>query len=78
MARRLTPVQWRVLAVAAAGEMVRRRGAFGVEHAGADDPRFAASRTIDALWRRGLLRPSQSWGAYEATDQGKETHDARR
>jgi hypothetical protein len=66
MTKRLTPAQQRVMASLAAGGVVRRRGAFGTSHAEVDDARFAAGRTIDALWKRGLLRPAETWGAYEA------------
>lgn len=63
---RLTPAQKRVMLAAAGGGLVRRRGAFGDRQAAATDPRFAAERTLTILWRAGLLRPAEAWGAFEA------------
>lgn len=71
---RPTPAQRRVMAALAAGGIVRRRGAFGEHQAALDDPRFAASITIDILWRNGLIRPAASWGAYEATPALAQQH----
>jgi hypothetical protein len=63
---KLTPAQKRVMTTLWSGALVRRRGAFGGWTAPASDGRFAASRTIDCLWRAGLIRPASWWGAFEA------------
>jgi len=63
---KLSPAQRRVMATLWSGAIVRRRGAFGGFVAPASDSRFAASRTIDCLWRAGLIRPAEYWGAFEA------------
>lgn len=65
MTRRLTPAQKRVMATVDGGALVRRRGSFGAYQAPADDTRFAASQTIDILWKAGLIRPSPYWGGFE-------------
>lgn len=69
--KRLTPAQRRVLSALESQKLVRRRGAFGTSHADLGDARFAASRTIDALWRNGLVRPAEAWGAFELSGQAE-------
>lgn len=68
MIKRITPAQRRVLVALASGGVVRRRGAYGTSHAGIGDTRFAAARTIDALWAKGLIRPAIGWGAFELAE----------
>lgn len=71
---KLTPAQRRVMTTLWSGALVRRRGAFGGSRTGScrpmaaptSDGRFAASRTIDCLWKAGLIRPAAFWGAFEA------------
>lgn len=72
MTPRITAAQRRVLAVLINGGVIRRRGAFGTSHSDLADVRFAASRTLDALWRQGLIRPAQSWGAFELTPRNND------
>jgi hypothetical protein len=64
---RLSPAQKRVMAALWGGAFVRRRGVFGDYQAPALDARFAASRTIDILWKAGLIEPAPFWGAFQAT-----------
>lgn len=71
--KRLTPAQRRVLTALESQKLVRRRGAFGTSHAEVGDPRFAASRTIDSLWRNGLVRPAEAWGAFELATTPEES-----
>jgi hypothetical protein len=69
----MTPAKRRVIALMAGGSLVRRRGAFGTSHAQGDDQRFASSRTLDAMWRDGLIRPAETWGAFELANRSDET-----
>lgn len=63
---KLTSAQRRVMTALDAGGIVRRRGVFGDYQAPPEDTRFAAGRTIDILWKAGLIRPAEYWGAFEA------------
>jgi hypothetical protein len=64
----LTATQRRLLASLGRGGLVRRRGAFGDHQAEVNDTRFASCRTIDALVRKGMLRPAEWWGSFERTE----------
>ena len=69
---RLTKRQRAVLALAAQGRALRRRGAFGEHHAAFDDPTWVASITLDKLIAQGRLVAGEGWGTFVlAPDKGE-------
>ena len=61
---RITKRQRAVLALAANGIALRRRGAFGERQAEYKDPSWVASITLDKLIAAGRLIPGQGWGTF--------------
>jgi hypothetical protein len=61
---RLTKRQRAVLALAANGIALRRRGAFGEHQAEYSDPSWVASITLDKLIAQGRLIPGKGWGTF--------------
>jgi hypothetical protein len=62
--RRLTKRQRAVLALAADGVALRRRGAYGEHQAEYVDPSWVASITLDKLLAQGRLVPGTGWGTF--------------